>query len=380
MITQLKIENFKSHKNTDLQLRNLILLTGVNGCGKTSIIQSLLLMRQSFLKGRLAEGLDLNKPLCSVGIAHDALYRLAKNGILSFEFKDESSNIYQLKFNAEHNLNDSFIIKHNYSPNIVPEELIKLSLFNNDFQYISASRWGGRSAFPKETYAAETQKQISLDDGQGELVAQFLYKYGGDVVPNYTDEVLVSKLHLLDQVIYWEQKVSPRVTIRVESGNDNNSYTINYGFEGDENNKPLENLKAQNIGYGISYTLPVIVALLSAKPGALIILENPEAHLHPAGQAELAKLMTRVAENGIQVIVETHSDHIINGVLVACNQFEKKMRGINKDKVCIYYMNSKDEQHATKVQEVKVQEKGVDYQPEGFFDQAEKDMYKLFNE
>ena len=176
MITQLKIENFKSHKNTDLQLRNLILLTGVNGCGKTSIIQSLLLMRQSFLKGRLAEGLDLNKPLCSVGIAHDALYRLAKNGILSFEFKDESSNIYQLKFNAEHNLNDSFIIKHNYSPNIVPEELIKLSLFNNDFQYISASRWGGRSAFPKETYAAETQKQISLDDGQGELVAQFLYK------------------------------------------------------------------------------------------------------------------------------------------------------------------------------------------------------------
>lgn len=60
MITHLKISNFKSHKVTSLRMSNLTVLTGVNGCGKTSVIQALLLLRQSFLKGRLAGGLDLN--------------------------------------------------------------------------------------------------------------------------------------------------------------------------------------------------------------------------------------------------------------------------------------------------------------------------------
>ena len=50
MITQLNLSNFKSHKDTRLDLGNLTVLTGVNGCGKTSVIQALLLLRQSFLK------------------------------------------------------------------------------------------------------------------------------------------------------------------------------------------------------------------------------------------------------------------------------------------------------------------------------------------
>lgn len=86
MITQLHISNFKSHKDTHINLGNLTVLTGVNGCGKTSIVQSLLLLRQSFLKNRLAQGLDLNHPLCSIGIAHDALYRLAEDDIITFHF------------------------------------------------------------------------------------------------------------------------------------------------------------------------------------------------------------------------------------------------------------------------------------------------------
>ena len=54
MISRLKINNFKSHKDTEISLGNLTVLTGVNGCGKTSLIQALLLLRQSFLKNRLS--------------------------------------------------------------------------------------------------------------------------------------------------------------------------------------------------------------------------------------------------------------------------------------------------------------------------------------
>lgn len=64
MITQLDIENFKSHRQTTLALGNLTVLTGVNGVGKSTIIQSLLLLRQTYRKRGFHLGLDLNKPLC----------------------------------------------------------------------------------------------------------------------------------------------------------------------------------------------------------------------------------------------------------------------------------------------------------------------------
>lgn len=383
MITKLHISNFKSHRNTCISLSNLTVLTGVNGCGKTSVIQSLLLLRQSFQKNRLAEGLDLNQPLCSIGMAHDALYRLAEDDIITFNFTDGNKE-YDFSFKASMTrLQDSFIRKDVYNDNACNEVLLKnLSLFNNNFQYISAARWGGKSFFPKETYTVEIQKQLSLNEGQGELVAHFLDKYGAEIVQNYYEEEPGDDLSLLQQTIYWEQKISPDVTINVEQRKDSSTYAISYGFNGeDSQTKPIMDLRAENIGYGISYTLPVIVALLSAQPGALIILENPEAHLHPGGQAALAKLIAKVAKEGIQVIVETHSDHIINGVLLACKAYQKDRRyGISNHQVKVYDFHAK-EKHASKAEEVVINEDGtLQYQPKGFFDQAENDLYSLYNE
>lgn len=136
-----------------------------------------------------------------------------------------------------------------------------------------------------------------------------------------------------------------------------------------------------SIGYGISYTLPVIVALLSATPNSLIIIENPEAHLHPAGQAELAKLITLVASNGVQVFIETHSDHIISGIQLACKAYEKdNTMGISRDDVALYYFKN-DSNNRLHIEPVKILETGIlDYQPKGFFDQAENDMFQLYRD
>jgi predicted ATPase len=60
-----------------------------------------------------------------------------------------------------------------------------------------------------------------------------------------------------------------------------------------------------------------VVACLAASPGSLLLLENPEAHLHPRGQTAMAELIARTAAAGAQVIVETHSDHVLNGVRLA---------------------------------------------------------------
>lgn len=380
MLTKLIIKNFKSHLHSELTLSNLTVLTGINGCGKTSLIQTLLLLRQTNMKGRLRDGLDLNTPLCKIGIGNDALCQYALEGEIEFSLHTKDSGVLSFCFDADVKvLQDSFLKKKQYSEDVRIDNIERLSLFNNNFQYISADRWGGVSSFPKETYAVETQRQLSLDGGRGELVAQFLYKFGGEtvsVIPQSDPEMDMS---LMYQVIHWERKISPNVTLNVEQGKDGNSFSVNYGYVSTGDEKPLDNLRAENIGYGISYTLPVIVALLSASPGALIIIENPEAHLHPAGQSELAKLITMVASNGVQVIIETHSDHIISGIQLACKSYEKDHNiGISRDDVAMYYFKN-DSSNRLHIDPIGIEKNGVlKHQPKGFFDQAENDMFQLY--
>lgn len=381
MIRTLEIVNFKSHLASKIRLGDLTVLTGVNGCGKTAVTQALLLLRQSFVNNRLMAGLDLNRPLCSIGTGQDALCRWAPNGIISFVIGDGQDEIMKFSFDAENGLDDSFLKKHEEDSSYPDSETLTAHpLFSTGFQYIGASRWGGRSLFPKDTFAVEQQRQLSLQEGQGELVAHFLNKYGVDDIDDYCDGKAADK-SLLAQTIYWERKVSPGVTLTSQpSGNNSDSYVIDYGFEpADKTGKPLSGLRAENIGYGISYALPVIVALLSATPGNMVIIENPEAHLHPSGQAEIADLIARVAANGVQVIVETHSDHIITGIQLAVKNGRLSARkDSTSPQVVVNYLTA-DNRHCSRIEEIEIGDDGILNQPPpGFFDRAEMDFRKLY--
>lgn len=376
MITNLHLKNFKSHIDTDLRIAPLTILTGINGFGKTSVIQSILLLRQTYQKGRLNDGLDLNKPLCEIGNADDALYKLAKDGIIEFEII-EAEDTFSFQYDAGNHLQDSFLRRKEYSENVKDSRLNTMSLFNNHFQYISAARWGGRSSYLKDTYMVEVLRQLSSEKGQGELTGHFLDRYGGEPTYNYFEND-GSEIPLLEQTIMWEQKISPGVRLNVQRSENNQGYNISYSFYTSKNTKSIDNLQAENVGFGISYTLPVIVALLSAVPGSLLIIENPEAHLHPQGQSQLARLFSLVAQRGVQIIVETHSDHFFNGVLVSCKKFEQGENGIDRNNVATYYMGKKNEFHATIEDEIIIEEQGkLRVQPYGFFDQEERDMYYL---
>ena len=372
MITRLKVSNFKSHKDTELRLCNLTLLTGINGCGKTSVLQALLLLRQSYKKNRLMQGLDLNNPLVAIGIGDEALSQFAETGEMGFTL-DIDGETLAFHYDVTNALKASFIPASHYSENITDEHLKKMSLFNNGFQYISALRWGGRSNFPKDTYTVETEGQMSNEKGQCEFIGNFLHHFSSKKTFNYQSGNEEQPVSLLDQVIYWEQLISPGVYLRVEPSADSTSFNVIYDFLATGNAKPVKNLRAENIGFGISYTLPVITALVYAERGSLLMIENPEAHLHPDGQVELARLMALAAQRGVQLIVETHSDHIINGVLKACLDAERGNRGIDKDNVSIYYFGGKDSHNVSLFEEVKVMEGGqLEYQPKGFFDQLEQ--------
>jgi predicted ATPase len=376
MMTQLHFKNFKSHENTKLSLSNLNILTGSNGMGKSSVLQGLLLLRQSYFKNNLlAKGLDLNGFLCDIGVAFDAMYQYATNSLIELAFSIEPKN-YQWQF-AYQEPTATFLHRLNPTPELIDD----ISLFGNHFQYLSAARLAPQKSYIKDTYQVEVLRQISYQKGLGELVGHFLQHYAHEKIafPNLKHPLSDSSA-LLEQTNTWLQEIIPQVNVIVRENPGLNAFEIRYQFTSTSANMLSTNeFKAENVGFGISYTLPIIVAILSAKPNSLIMIENPESHLHPKSQAKLAKLIALAAQNGVQIFLETHSDHIINGTLVAVKKYEtEEHEGIAHDKVRIHYFQRAETQHTTCIINVPVLEGGrIKNPPYGFFDQIETDLETL---
>ncbi|MBR6083905.1 MAG: DUF3696 domain-containing protein, partial [Salinivirgaceae bacterium] len=332
----------------------------------------LLLLRQSYLKGELGNGLQLQGDLCNVGFIDDALCKYADGDIIKLGF-EEDGDLFNWEFSQKnHNLLQNMIptLKSNVGDNVVP------ATFSTYFQYISASRWSPRESYPINTSAVEINKQLSSELGICDLVPHYLYYFRKKEVVNkelkYND---TESLDLIDQVSAWENIVSKGVNVHPEI--EGKAFVLKYSFNKPNDYSPNK-FYATNVGYGLSYALPIIVALLTASANSLIIIENPEIHLHPYGQSELAKLIARTAQTGVQIIVETHSDHIINGILVATKQFENGKKGIDKSKVQIFNCKKNDATQTAEVTPINIIGDGkIDVQPEGFFDQSEKDLSYL---
>lgn len=407
MISKLTIKNFKIHSNTELELKNLNILIGINGVGKSSVFQSLLLLRQSHENNVLQTGLRLNNPYCDIGFISDAIYQYSETDEIEFSIVSDENGNQTWKFKPQdNNSNKNFIpvsgtTELNLSKvesdderkpqidntnKIIPissalqNNLSALSVFNNNFQYLSAARFSPRETYPRDSNAVEVKRQLSLEKGQGELVVHFLYHFGTEKkqkikFPNLKHESSEFD-DLLNQVTAWEREISSGVNVVPKPSGK--SFTLKYTFNKKNDISPTNEFSAENVGFGLSYALPIIVAALSSDKNSLILIENPEAHLHPRGQAELAKLIALAAQNGVQIILETHSEHIINGVLVACKKFEQDNKGINKDLVRIYHFKRDEEKHCAIVQPIKILADGkVDKQPDDFFEQTEKDLNYL---
>ena len=117
---------------------------------------------------------------------------------------------------------------------------------------------------------------------------------------------------------------------------------------------------------------------LCSKPGDLIIIENPESHLHPSGQSLIGKLIALASENGVQIAIETHSDHIINGIRAAV-----KNKDLASDNVIIYFLSRdlNSVEHCTNVEKIEINQNGkIDHWPEGFFDEWDKSLNILLKD
>ncbi|MDZ8184458.1 MAG: DUF3696 domain-containing protein [Nostoc sp. ChiSLP02] len=365
MINSLRLINFKPFNNQFLEFRPLTLLSGLNSTGKSSVLQSLLLLRQSYQQDLLPKtGLALNGDLVNIGTAQDALYESAKDNHISFEIIwKKYQGIWDFNYNQDKKQED--VLNVISEPN--DHKIYELNLFEKDFYYLQAERIGPRSFNEMSDYQARRLRQIGT---KGEYKAHFLDIYGRKPIPiSNLSYPQAKSIDLIDQVEAWMREVSPGIRLKIEANSEIGIATLKY-FYGDSNL-----YRATNVGFGITYTLSIIVAILSSPPGTLILVENPEAHLHPRGQVKMGELLALAASCDIQIVIETHSDHVLNGIRLAVHGGI-----IPPHYVQLHYFQRQEKQGLafTKVISPHIDRNGrIDRWPDGFFDEWEKSLDAL---
>ncbi|RCR68451.1 AAA family ATPase [Larkinella punicea] len=361
MITRLIIENFKAFQYAELNLTELNLLTGINGVGKSSVLQALLLLRQS----RGTDGLSLKGPLVDIGLGRDALNAQAESDHIRMELSFGSEGVVHFDFRS---ISDS-----DYLPGIPIESPAfnpnQSLLIDGNFQYLNAERKSPTVIFPTSNYQVQQLRSVGKN---GEFAVHFLAQYQREPIVLKSARIAESNT-LLDQVDAWFQRISAGTRLTTTYRSDLNVATLTYRFEMGENVTP--DFTPVNVGFGFTYVLPIIVAVLAARPGDLLLIENPESHLHPQGQAQLGTLLACAAADGVQLIVETHSDHLINGVRVAV-----KEKNISPEQVSVYYFERDPDadEHVTEIVQPTIDANGrLSQQPRGFFDEYARQLDRL---
>lgn len=370
MIKQYFLHNFKNHADTKLNLSALTLLTGMNGAGKSSIMQSMLLLRDTFFSTHQLTKLYLDGSSFPVGKTIDAVNWHCKKDKerLQYSFVMDDKSKLDFIYRYANNPDEKILI---LEKGIGIDNINTIPLFTDNFQYLSAFRYGPQSMYESDTEIVDSRRQLSKEKGRGEMTVYFLSKFGDESLS--IDNLCYDKEEshtLRHQVMYWMNEISNGIELKIDQNGSN--YKLFFGAKRKKN--PTRYQAAWNTGYGISYVLPIVVAILSAKPGSLILIENPEAHIHPAGQSAMMRLISQAANAGVQVVIETHSDHIINGALVA-----RKQNVISPDALTVYFFDIDNDLNALPMQ-LEIGKNGlIQHAPEKFFGQMNADLKVLFD-
>lgn len=322
MIKEITIKGFKSFFDETIRIAPLTVLTGLNSSGKSTVIQAIRILGNvsNGYSNPLLEGHgtieELQNQYLKAPFSLEALYDSPDGMNAMIRYSAEGQGSYT---------NDGY-------PNII---------------YVSADRFGPQTSIP-----------ISSDYKLGERGENVL-----NCIDHYWDTLLNPILiHENSQgetfefnLVAWLGAISPGVRFKshILKATDS-SYSL------------FNDHRAKNVGFGLSYTLPIIVALFlgTIEKDTTVLIENPEAHLHPKGQTELARLICLAVEAGAQIIVETHSDHLFDGIRI----FAKQHKGFAQ-KVCLNWFEL-DEDKLTTVESPELQQDGrLSEWPTGLFDQ-----------
>ncbi|WP_227319151.1 AAA family ATPase [Cedecea davisae] len=338
MLTSINIKDFKSLQEERLELKPLTILTGTNSSGKSSVIQAIMLV--------IKYSNSINR------YSMEEITRYL-NDFSTIRNKKTNAKLVSIQLNSEINTHSiemtpggifiSSSIDYVYEPldiNTAPEIL-----------YLNANRMGA-------------QEQVVVSERRVGSSGEFLFSTFEKIKTKPVSECLLkfkNSSTISYQVAEWLSYISgtsSELVTDVSGDKIKVSYKI----------KDLEGeVSPFNLGAGMSYISKVLIICLMAKKGDVVLIENPEVQLHPKSQALLGDFLTHVASCGIQLIVETHCEHLINRI--AYQIYDEKF---SSNDLVIHYKQNVDKEFIS----LNIDETGqyidsdgmVTYFPSGFFD------------
>lgn len=369
MINSYNLNNFKSFDSATLEFTNLNVLSGINGSGKSSVIQSLLLLKSYFeYQSPDYNVISLNNTYCQLGKVQDVFHEGAEDQLIKLVLKINNTE-YSFSFNLD--LED-FGLDY-LQLDLVPDDKTEINGFFDQIYYLQASRVGPAVLQEKNDFKVRNLKDIGIS---GEYVYHYLNFFGKQPI-EIQERLHINAVNnsLIENTNKWLQDICPGISLKTDYIDGTDLVGLNYSFE--RKLGVSNNYRSTNVGFGISYVLPVIVQCLKAEKGDLLIIDTPEAHLHPQGQSKLGELFSKTASDGVQVIVETHSDHVINGIR------KSVVTGfIEPTDVNFYFFEMADSGNAisshTNILSPKLDKNAkFDFWPDGFFDEWTKSLDQI---
>ena len=373
MLTQIDLQYFKCFEKLKLPLRPLTLLSGTNASGKSSVLQSLVILHQTMREHEWSPRLMLNGEAVHLGSTGDVIDQVYGRKSCEIALLYEDSTWFRWEFEGESDDMSLKVVSVSVDDNEQsnPTELHHLlpsphgdSEFAQRLRgltYLTAERLG-----PRENYILDDLQRTPTVGSDGKYAISVLYSGSELPVLNGLKIEGVPPTRL-PQVVARMARFFPGFALEIKPVDRTNTATLGVCISGGTDlHRPV------HAGFGLTQILPIIVAALSASKDDLLLIENPEVHLHPAGQAKMGEFLAEVAAAGVQVILETHSDHILNGIRRAV-----KGKMLPPEDVALYFFRPRSNQADgdPQVQSIVLNDEGrLDDWPDGFFDQFDKDM------
>ena len=370
MLTRLDLRLFKCFEMLRLPLAPLTLLSGPNSSGKSSVIQALVLLHQTMREHEWSTRLALNGSGAHLGTVVDVVDEVhGRNGFeigvtaedsscrWTFDGDRREMSMRVRRVSVDGRASETpAMLRHLLPPN-ADGAVAPLAARLRGLTYITAERVG-----PQEAYPLEDPYDVVVGAKGEHAVSVLHWSRDEPVLPALA--LPGAPKTLLRQVQARMRHLFPGCGVDLQQVPQTNAVTLGLRTSDETGfHRPI------HTGFGLTQILPIAVAALSANAGSLMLIENPEVHLHPAGQASMGEFLADVARAGVQVIVETHSDHVLNGIRRAV-----KTGRLTPEQVLIHFFRPRSDDGAQVHSPALDAAGNIDVWPEGFFDQFDKDM------
>lgn len=349
LIKKVEIKGLKSVDEISLDCKNLNLLVGTNSSGKSTILQAILLLAEN-----LEKPCGLNGSLISLGEFEEVRCWNSKQRKVEVTLlTDQGTTCWSIYEEEETLAMDIFPIE--------PQLLVfreQFDFHSGRLSYLSCNRIGARDVYEKNLVSTQ---EIGIN---GEYAIDYLRIRKDTPV---SEEICKFKelITLSNQVNGWLHYIIG-ANIRVENIIGTDVVKAAYKVGNQKETRP------KNVGSGVSYLISILVLCLSSKKDNIIIIENPEIHLHPLAQSKVCEFLYYIASNERQIFIETHSDHLFNAIRVGI-----ATNAMTSDKVQVNFV-SLDEESCTKNTVVEFGKRGRVVNPQkDLFDQFDNDLNRM---